>query len=108
MNSGWKLTHIVLAEGNLRLAGRVDINGFATGALQIFHDGAFGAVCRSSFDAPDAEVACRQLGFGGGTPLPLAIASRSDFDSIAAPQVLNRSDIMRPVLFDSVVSDSCA
>lgn len=60
-------------EGDLRLADRIDINGFATGALQIFHDGAFGAVCGNNFGPPDASVACRQLGFAGGTNLPLAV-----------------------------------
>eukprot|EP00892_Ulva_mutabilis_P007276 jgi/Ulvmu1/4920/UM202_0005.1 len=63
-------------EGDLRLAGRLDINGYATGALQVFHDGAFGAVCGNTFDEVDAEVACRQLGFSGGVHLPLAVDRR--------------------------------
>ena len=60
-------------EGDLRIISRVDINGFATGALQVFHNGAFGAVCNNQFSAVDADVACRQLGFTGGTSLPLAL-----------------------------------
>ena len=60
-------------EGDLRIIKRVDINGSATGALQVFHNGAFGAVCNNQFSAVDADVACRQLGFNGGTPLPLAL-----------------------------------
>eukprot|EP00892_Ulva_mutabilis_P005581 jgi/Ulvmu1/3395/UM016_0011.1 len=60
-------------EGDLRLVSRVDINGFATGSLQVFHNGAFGAVCENQFGATEADVACRQLGFVGGTSLPLAI-----------------------------------
>lgn len=60
-------------EGSLRLVGRVDINGFATGAVQVFHDGAFGAVCVEGFDAAAADVACRQMGFVGGTDIPLTL-----------------------------------
>ena len=45
---------------------RVDVNGFATGAVQVFCEGAWGAVCTSNFDDTDAAVACRQLGFSAG------------------------------------------
>ena len=57
-------------EGAARLVSRVDVNGFATGALQVFCEGAWGAVCSSNFDSIDATVACRQLGFGGGLRQP--------------------------------------
>lgn len=67
-------------EGDLRLISRLDINGFATGALQVFHDGAFGAVCSNNFGPSDADVACRQLGFVGGAPLPLALDRRGFVD----------------------------
>ena len=60
-------------EGDLRLVDRVDINGFATGALQVFIDGEFGGVCNTLFGPPDAEVACRQMGFTGGAALPLEL-----------------------------------
>lgn len=60
-------------EGDLRLVARVDINGFATGALQVYVGGAFGAVCNSGFSHTEAAVACRQLGFVSGR------AIRSDF-----------------------------
>ena len=53
-------------EGDLRLVRQVSTNGFTTGALQVFHDGAFGAVCNVGFDSVDADVACRQLGFPVG------------------------------------------
>eukprot|EP00892_Ulva_mutabilis_P004104 jgi/Ulvmu1/2065/UM121_0006.1 len=60
-----------VAEGDLRLVSQVVANGFTTGALQVFHDGQFGAVCNVGFDAVDAAVACRQLGFpAGGFALP--------------------------------------
>ena len=53
-------------EGDLRLVSVVVTNGFTTGALQVFHNGAFGAVCNIGFDSVDADVACRQLGFTAG------------------------------------------
>lgn len=64
------------AEGDLRIVDRLDVNGFVTGALQVYQDGVFGAVCASSFDPVDGDVACRQLGFAAGTALPLAIDRR--------------------------------
>eukprot|EP00892_Ulva_mutabilis_P005578 jgi/Ulvmu1/3392/UM016_0008.1 len=82
-------------EGDLRLVSRVDINGFATGALQVFHNGAFGAVCDNQFGPAEADVACRQLGFIGGADLPLAIRGniptaqqRTAIEAILAPMVL--------------------
>lgn len=69
----WRRRNCFTEEGDLRLVDRVDINGFATGALQVFLDGAFGAVCGVSFGPKEADVACRQLGFVGGTNLPLAL-----------------------------------
>ena len=72
------------ADGDLRIVDRVERNGFVTGAVQVFIDGAFGAVCTSSFDPVDADVACRQLGFLGGTALPLAVDRRL---GVTAPPV---------------------
>lgn len=56
-------------EGAVRLVSRVDVNGFATGVLQVFCDGAWGLVCDTNFDDRDALVACRQLGFTTGSEL---------------------------------------
>ena len=41
-----------------------------TGRLQVFFDGSWSQVCAGLFDATDANVACRQLGFGAGTVVP--------------------------------------
>eukprot|EP00892_Ulva_mutabilis_P005583 jgi/Ulvmu1/3397/UM016_0013.1 len=60
-------------EGDLRLASRVDINGFVTGALQVFLHGAWGAVCEHDFGNAEAAVACRQLGYVGGAAVPWAL-----------------------------------
>ena len=68
-------------DGDLRLADRLDINGYATGAVQVFHDGAWGAVCSNTFDTLAADVACRQMGFISGTLLPLAIDTRFTVDT---------------------------
>eukprot|EP00892_Ulva_mutabilis_P004968 jgi/Ulvmu1/2843/UM144_0008.1 len=69
-------------EGDVRLVGRIDINGFATGALQIFHEGAFGAVNQTGSDLRRIPILlaganctggegglaeCPGNGLGGGT-----------------------------------------
>lgn len=50
----------------------MDVNGFATGAVQVFRSGGFGAVCAQDFGNRDARVACRQLGFFSGTVIRAA------------------------------------
>lgn len=57
-------------EGAVRLVDRLDVNAFATGTLQVFWEGAWGAVCTSNFNDQDAAVACRQLSFRSGVRLP--------------------------------------
>ena len=68
----------------VRLVSRVDVNGFATGTLQVFCEGAWRAVCTSRFDDIDASVPCRQLGFSTGLRLPQEspIFSRSSPDPV--------------------------
>lgn len=66
-------------EGAVRMVNRLDINGYATGTLQIFLEGDWGAVCSSGFDDQDAQVACRQLGFAAGLKM------RSPRNSLTAP-----------------------
>ncbi len=53
-------------EGDLRLFGGSD---YHEGALQVYHDGQWGAVCDDAFDNGNngAMVACSQLGLTGGT-----------------------------------------
>ena len=60
-------------EGDVRLVARVDVNGFATGGVQVFRNGGFGAVCDQEFGDEGAAVACRQLGFQSGRILPTAL-----------------------------------
>ena len=85
------------AEGDLRLVGRVDVNGFATGALQLYHDGGFAAVCATDFGTPDAAVACRQLGFASGVAIRPLPASISEVDAIDLAQVRPAPVAIRPL-----------
>ncbi len=48
-------------EGALRLSSG------SSGLLEVFHAGAWGTVCDDGFGAENALVACRQLGFAGGS-----------------------------------------
>ena len=41
-----------------------------TGLLQVFFEGSWSQVCSGLFEVADANVACRQLGFGAGTVVP--------------------------------------
>eukprot|EP00892_Ulva_mutabilis_P005899 jgi/Ulvmu1/3681/UM017_0097.1 len=57
-------------EGDLRLIEEEPIANWVTGRLQVFFEGSWSQVCAGNFDAADADVACRQLGFGAGTVVP--------------------------------------
>ena len=46
------------------------IANWKTGRLQVFFEGSWSQVCGGAFGAPDANVACRQLGYGAGTVVP--------------------------------------
>ena len=49
----------------MRLSGHG--NSFREGRVEIFYDGRWGTVCQNYFDIVEANIVCRQLGFGGAT-----------------------------------------
>ena len=61
------------------------VANWVTGDLQLFFDGAWGEVCSGLFQGPDADVACRQLGFGAGTVGYFATGGAMDFEG--SPEV---------------------
>lgn len=65
----------------VRLNGGGDNNGSA-GRVELFINGTWGSVCDNSWDASDAEVVCRQLGFD--SPHSLAV-SGSFFGQSSGP-----------------------
>ena len=50
-------------EGDVRLVNGNDIAAKA-GRVEVFHAGKWGTVCHDLFGYPEAQVICRQLGFG--------------------------------------------
>ena len=50
-----------VADGELRLVDGDGTDG--NGVLEIYHNNEWGIICDDFFDQPDAEVACRQLGY---------------------------------------------
>ena len=53
--------------GDLRLVGQSEVAHWQIGRLEVFFEGSWSQVCATGFGANDADVACRQLGFGSGT-----------------------------------------
>ena len=74
-------------EGDLRLVNEERVDNWVTGGLQIFFDGAWGQVCRGLFQGRDADVACRQLGFGAGTQVVFDPSDYGDYDTEGTPEV---------------------
>lgn len=65
-NSDWR---VLAVEGDLRLVEQEKVANWVTGRPQVFFEGSWSQVCAGRFDNRDADVACRQLGFGAGTAL---------------------------------------
>ena len=78
-------------EGDIRLVEEESIANWVTGRPQVFFEGSWSQVCLALFNASDANVACRQLGYGAGTVVPqeltdaelAAMRATGDFPEIA-------------------------
>ena len=58
-------------DGDLRLAGGSETSG----RLEIWYNGEWGTICDDEFGAPDAAVACHQLGYARATRWGRSLAS---------------------------------
>ena len=54
----------------MRLVQPSTIGNWQVGRVEVFFEGSWSQVCANAFAGPDADVACRQLGFGAGTVVP--------------------------------------
>lgn len=67
-----------------------EIANWKFGRLEVFFEGSWSQVCANHFDGADANVACRQLGYGAGTSVPqiLTAAKREDLQqTLVFPEV---------------------
>eukprot|EP00892_Ulva_mutabilis_P005574 jgi/Ulvmu1/3389/UM016_0005.1 len=62
--------HHPAEEGDVRLVDQSTVANWQLGRLEVFFEGSWSQICAKEFDGPDANVACRQLGFGAGTVGP--------------------------------------
>lgn len=74
-------------EGDLRLVGQSEIRNWQMGRLEVFFEGFWRQVCAGGFDANDADVACRQLGFGSGTVASSLAEFQSPSAVLVSPEV---------------------
>lgn len=90
MRCGNDARHAIAAEeGDVRLVSEENVGGATTGVLQVFCDGAWGAVCNANFGNSDAVVACRQLGFAAGAPVTHAFADVEAIDEVLPVPLLS-------------------
>lgn len=73
-------------EGELRLVNQSAVDNWVQGRLEVFFEGTWSQVCGFAFDAADAEVACRQLGFLAGTSLSTFAAEAPAQDVLVFPR----------------------
>lgn len=54
------------------------MSNWQLGRPEVFFEGAWSQICAEGFSAPEADVACRQLGYGRGTVLPIDTGESPD------------------------------
>ena len=64
------------------------IDNWVAGRPEVFFEGSWSQVCGFAFDGSDADVACRQLGYGPGTAVPEAAFTSSRSGSNEGPDVV--------------------
>eukprot|EP00892_Ulva_mutabilis_P007273 jgi/Ulvmu1/4918/UM202_0003.1 len=84
-------------DGDVRLVEQTSVANWQIGRLEVFFEGSWSQVCAENFGEADANVACRQLGFGAGTVGPTFSDFSDPVDSV---------DPDRPLVFPEVVLTS--
>lgn len=67
------LVQLAQATGSIRLAGS---SNSSTGRLEIYYNSQWGTVCQNNFGFPEANVACRELGYSGANGYGSGINSK--------------------------------
>ena len=64
------LCHSIAEEGDVRFVTEQDVANWVLGRPEIFLDGDWQQICAAGFEHREADVVCRQLGYGAGTAGP--------------------------------------
>ena len=94
--------YTALRNGDLRLARFSSTSStYSSGRLEIFINGQWGTVCDDFFSSTDAGVACRQMGFSGGST-----TSTSWVTVWACCELISRGSLVKPLYQFQIVNKS--